>query len=111
MLAVSRKLPPALAKVSMMEKLAVLSAPQPDSVPKPMVPRQSSDTFRPVRPRSLYFMENAVVTAKVNRNWKIATDCRTEGSWVASRASEVQVWGLAGQTGVRNAQRKVVSGV
>jgi hypothetical protein len=52
-LAVSTKLPPASRKASKIRRLSSFEAPQPQSSPKVIVPRQISDTRRPLRPRSL----------------------------------------------------------
>src|SRR5437867_8956591 len=50
------KLPPASAKRSKIFRLSSLEAPHPQSSPKVMVPRTSSDTLTPLRPNSLYRM-------------------------------------------------------
>src|SRR5579863_10637257 len=67
-LAVSKKLPPASAYASIMAKLVSLSAPQPFSVPKPIVPRHNSETLRPERPSSLYFIDRLVYSTNLLNN-------------------------------------------
>src|SRR5262245_17044013 len=52
--AVSMKLPPCSQKAWSMAKLSSLSAPKPQSSPKVIVPRQSSEILRPLLPRVLY---------------------------------------------------------
>ncbi len=51
-LAVSMKLPPASKKASRTWRLSSFDDPQPQSSPKVMVPRQSSETLRPDLPSS-----------------------------------------------------------
>src|SRR5262245_46370312 len=48
------KLPPAAANRSKIRWLVALSAPHPQSSPNVIVPKQSSDTRRPLRPNSRY---------------------------------------------------------
>src|SRR5215216_5355986 len=52
------KLPLASAKASRMRAHSSLAAPHPRSAPKVIVPRQSSETRRPLRPSSLYRMSH-----------------------------------------------------
>jgi hypothetical protein len=51
--AVSTKLPPASAKASKMLRLSSFEAPQPHVSPKVIVPSASSETRRPLAPKSL----------------------------------------------------------
>src|SRR5690349_7416281 len=50
------KLPPRSTNASNTRRLSSLEAPKPQSSPKVMVPRQSSETRSPLFPRSLYRM-------------------------------------------------------
>src|SRR5262249_40358941 len=55
-LAVSMKLPPASRNASYTFRASSFAAPQPQSLPKVIVPRAASDTRRPEFPSSLYFI-------------------------------------------------------